>query len=339
VQQCEVCQHAKHERVHYPGLLQPLPVPQGAWQDLTLDFIEGLPRSEGYDTILVVVDRYSKYAHFFPLKHPFTAVGVAQVFLDNIVKLHGTPKSLVSDRDEVFTSLFWKSLFQALGIKLALTTAYHPQTDGQSERVNQCLEMYLRCSIHEAPNTWKKWLALAEFWYNTSYHTALGCSPFKALYGYDPVFAAAPMLSGVAPSSVTEVLADRQLHASMLKEKLAAAQNRMKLQADKHRSDREFQIGDSVLVKLQPYVQKSVVSRPCPKLAYKFYGPFKVLQKIGMVAYKLDLPVTSLIHPVFHVSQLKAFTPNYSPVFSDLPQLVDLSAKEVMPLAVVERGW
>jgi hypothetical protein len=237
----------------------------------------------------------------------------------------------------VFTSLFWKYLFQALGIKLALTTAYHPQTDGQSERVNQCLEMYLRCSIHEAPNTWKKWLALAKFWYNTSYHTALGCSPFKALYGYDPVFAAAPMLSGVSPSSVTKVLADRQLHASMLKEKLAAAQNWMKLHADKHRSDREFQIGDRVLVKLQPYVQKSVVSRPYPKLAYKFYGPFKVLQKIGMVAYKLDLPVTSLIHPVFHVSQLKAFTPNYSPVFSDLPQLVDLSVKEVKLAAVVER--
>jgi hypothetical protein len=195
----------------------------------------------------------------------------------------------IETKCSLITSLFWKSLFQALGIKLALTTAYHPQTEGQSERVNQCLEMYLRCSIHEAPTTWKKWLALAEFWYNTSYHTAFGCSPFKALYGYDPVFAAAPMLSGVAPSSVTEVLADRQLHASMLKEKLAAAQNRMKLQADKHRSDKEFQIGDSVLVKLQPYVQKLVVSRPCPKLAYKFYGPFKVLQKIGMVAYKLHL--------------------------------------------------
>jgi hypothetical protein len=120
----------------------------------------------------------------FPLKHPFSAPKVAHVFLDNIVKLHGTPRSLVTDNIvKVFTSNFWKALFQALGTKLALTTAYHPQSDGQSERVSQCLEMYLRCAIHEIPTHWKKWLPLAEFWYNSSHHSALGCSPFKALYG------------------------------------------------------------------------------------------------------------------------------------------------------------
>jgi hypothetical protein len=101
-----------------------------------MDFIEGLPKSEGCDTILVVVDRYSKYAHFFALRHPFSAANVAHVFLDNVVKLHGTPKSLVSYRDKIFTSHFWKSLFQSLDTKLALTTTYHPQSDGQSERVN-----------------------------------------------------------------------------------------------------------------------------------------------------------------------------------------------------------
>jgi hypothetical protein len=143
VKQCDVCQQAKGERKYPAGLLQPLPVPAGALQDLTMDFIEQLPKSEGYDTILVVVDKFTKYAHFFPLKHPFTAVGVAQIKLDCVIKLHGVPRSVVSDRDKIFTSQFWKHLFKVLDVKLALSTSYHPQTHGQSERVNQSLEMYL----------------------------------------------------------------------------------------------------------------------------------------------------------------------------------------------------
>lgn len=111
IQQCQVCQQAKHEHCKSLGLLQPLPVPQGAWQDVTMDFVEGLPKSEGYNVILVVVDRYTKYAHFLPLKHPFTAIQVAKIFLNNVVKLHGIPKSIVSDRDKVFTSAFWQELF------------------------------------------------------------------------------------------------------------------------------------------------------------------------------------------------------------------------------------
>ena len=110
VQQCGVCQKAKAERVHPAGLLQPLPVSQGIWEEVTMDFIEGLPKSEGFDTILVVVDRFSKYSHLLPLKHPFTAKGVAQVFLENVVKLHGVPRSIVSNKDKVFTSAFWKSI-------------------------------------------------------------------------------------------------------------------------------------------------------------------------------------------------------------------------------------
>lgn len=186
IKQCPTCQRAKGERVHPAGLLQPLPVPQGAWQDITMDFIEKLPKSEGYDTILVVVDRFSKYAHFLALKHPFTASQVAQILLDQVVKLHGLPKSIVSDRDKIFTSHFWTQLFKLMGTKLSLSTAYHPQSDGQSERVNQCLEMYLRCAVHAQPQKWKAWLPLAEFWYNTAHHSSLGCSPFKVLYGYDP---------------------------------------------------------------------------------------------------------------------------------------------------------
>jgi hypothetical protein len=136
VKQCQVCQEAHHETTSPAGLLQPLPIPQGAWQDITMDFIEGLPKPEGYDTILVVVDRFSKFAHFIPLHHPFTTTTIAQAIFDNVIKLHALPKSIVSDRDKVFTSHFWTELLKLMQIDLSLTTTYHPQTDGQSERVN-----------------------------------------------------------------------------------------------------------------------------------------------------------------------------------------------------------
>lgn len=126
MKQCVVCQQAKGERKLPPGLLQPLLVPEGAWQDLTMDLIEKLPKFEGYDTILVVVDRFTKDAHFFPLKHPLTTQGVAQLMMDSVIKLHVVPKTVVSDRDKVFTSGFWKHLFKSLDIKLALSTTYHP---------------------------------------------------------------------------------------------------------------------------------------------------------------------------------------------------------------------
>jgi hypothetical protein len=165
----------------------------------------------------------------------------------------------------------------------------------------------------------------------------LGCSPFKALYGYDPVLAAAPHLLGDTDQSVQDLLQERLAYSELLKTRLAAAQNRMKHQADKFRLDRDFQVGDSVLLKLQPYVQSSVVNRAHPKIAFKFFGPFKVLQHVGSVAYKLDLPSTALVHLVFHVSQLKPFTPKYTPVFSDISQLVDLSGRDVHPVRLLDR--
>lgn len=165
VSSCVVCQQAKPDRTKLPGLLQPLPIPEAAWQVVSLDFVMGLPTSGGFDCILVVVDLFTKYAHFLGLKHPFTAYSVAVLFHNNVYKLHGMPSHLISDRDRVFTSNLWRALFTLADVKLCMSSAYHPQSDGQTERVNQCMETFLRCFVHSCPSKWSSWLALAEYWY------------------------------------------------------------------------------------------------------------------------------------------------------------------------------
>ena len=151
VTQCIVCQQAKPERVKYPGLLQPLQLAAHSWQVVSMDFIEDLPKYGTQSCILVVVDTFSKYAHFIPLSHPFTALTVATAFMNNVYKLHGLPQAIVSDRDRVFTSHFWQELFKLTNTQLRMTSAYHPQFDGQTKRVNQYLETYLRCFVHACP--------------------------------------------------------------------------------------------------------------------------------------------------------------------------------------------
>jgi hypothetical protein len=152
-----------------------------------MDFIEGLPSSGQYNTILVVVDCLTKYGHFVPLRHPFTALIVAQAFMSNVYRLHGMPKSIVSDRDRIFTSNIWRELFRLSGTQLQRSSSYHPQTGGQTERVNQCLETFLRSFVQSYPSKWSAWLSVAEFWYNTCPHSSLGRSPFEVLYGALPV--------------------------------------------------------------------------------------------------------------------------------------------------------
>jgi hypothetical protein len=178
-----VYQRNKGETVKSLGTLQPLLIPPAIWKDISMDFITGLPKSRNKSVIMVVVDCLSKYAHFCALQHPFIAPMVAQIFMDQVFKIHGMLHSIVFYRDPTFTSNLWQELFKIQGTQLHLNTAYHPQTDGQMEVVNKCLETYLRCFASEKKNQWSQWLPLAEWWYNTSYHIATRMTPFEAVYG------------------------------------------------------------------------------------------------------------------------------------------------------------
>lgn len=164
VQACSTCIQAKPDHSSYPGILQPIPVPTATWDVVSMDFIEGLPQSGSSNAILVVVDKYSKYAHFVPRRHPFQAARVAKLFMDNIYKLHGLPSAIISDRDRIFTSKSWQTLFKLAGTSLHMSSAYHPQNYGQTERVHQCVETYLCFFYHACPTSWIHWLSLAEYW-------------------------------------------------------------------------------------------------------------------------------------------------------------------------------
>lgn len=321
----------------YPGLLQPLPIPNRVWEDISIDFIEGLPFSLGKQVTFVVVDRLSKYAHFLALAHPFTALDVAQVFLDNVFKLHDLPHTITSDRDPIFLSNFWSALFQLQGVSLNKSTAYHPQSDGQTEIMNKCLETYLRCICYDKPASWSKWLPLAEWWYNTNFHSSIHTTPYEVVYGQAP-----PIHLPYLPGEASNLTVDRSLSAreaiiKLLKFHLLRAQNRMSQQADKHRSYRVFNIGDFVYLKLQPYKQSTLRQPSHHKLMPKFFGPFKVLDRFGSSAYQVELPPPSEIHNVFHVSQLKPYRDPRASPFHPLPTQDQSSTQSRQPEAILDR--
>jgi len=297
---CEVCLRSKNFPQKPFGLLQPNEVPDRAWGIVTCDFIVALPESRGFTAIMVVVDRLTKMAHFIPCTTNVDAAQTAQLFIKRVFRFHGVPDQILTDRGRQFDSDLMKEVLEALGSKSRLTTAYHPQADGQTERVNQILETYIRefCSYEQ--DDWVDLLAHAEFAYNNAAHSATKVSPFYANYGRHPVFepTATPLYKSQAAE---EIIDEIQRCQGDIKAALQVANDRMKRYYDKRVQDApKFEVGDRV------YLEGTNIrtKQPSKKFAPKRYGPFKIREKIGDLNYRLQLPDNWKIHDVFHVTLL-----------------------------------
>jgi hypothetical protein len=248
-----VCQQNKVETINTPGLLQPLAIPSQHWEEVSMDFITVLPKSKGKSVIMVIVDRLIKYAHFCALSHTFKASIVSTAFMETIQKLHGSPKIIVSDKDPIFSGHFWTELFSCLGTQLAHSSSYHPQSDGKTKIVNKCMDGYLCFFVSNKQAQWFKWLPLAEWWYSTSFRTAIKMTPFMALYGYHPPSITSSLKEKSKVQAVEDHIEHQKQVLQILKDNLTMAQNYMKQQVDQHRSERSFEVGDWVFLRLQLY--------------------------------------------------------------------------------------
>jgi hypothetical protein len=306
VSECDTCQRVKASHLKASGTLQPLPIPSWKWEDISMDFIVGLPNTpQKHDSIWVIIDRLTKTAHFIPVRTIYTTKKYAEVYLDQIVRLHGIPKTIISDRGPQFIARFWEQLQSALGTKLIRSSAYHPQTDGQTERVNQILEDMLRACVIHYGTSWDKCLALAEFSYNNSYQSSLQMAPFEALYGRRCRTPLNWSQTGERHIFGPDLVIEAEDKVKIIQANLKTAQSRQKSYADKRRKPLQFQVGDFVYLRVSPTkgVQRFGIKG---KLAPRYIGPFEILKDCGPVAYKIRLPSQlAAVHDVFHVSQLK----------------------------------
>ena len=303
VQDCEMCSRNKAPNTKKAGLLSPLPIPGRPWESIGMDFITHLPRTKaGYTALYVVVDRLTKLVHMTPTTDTATAADTAQLFLDMVFKHHGLPSSIVSDRDVKFTSSFWTSFCQQVGIKLKMSTAYHPETDGQTERMNRVIVDMLRHYISPTHDDWDEHLTAIEFAINNAYQQSIGTTPFRLTYGQNPLTPVSlriPKVENPIALRVNETLQERLQKAKLC---LEAAQQRQKAYADQDRRPMEYKEGDEVLLSTENIKRAGIGT---PKFMPLWIGPFKVLKRVEPTAYELELAPGMKMHDVFHVSLLK----------------------------------
>ncbi|GJX52989.1 putative reverse transcriptase domain-containing protein, partial [Tanacetum coccineum] len=265
-------------------------IPEWKWDNITMDFITKLPKSShGFDTIWVIVDRLTKSAHFLPIRENDPLDKLARLYLNRVVARHRIPASIICDRDGRFTLNFWRSFQKALGTYISMSTAYHPETDGQSERTIQTLEDMLRACVIDFGKGWVKHLPLAEFSYNNSYHASIKAAPYEALYGRKCRSPVCWAEVGEAQLTGPELIQETTKKIFRIKQRMQAAQDGQKSYADRKRKSMEFEVGDRVMLKVSPW--KGVVwFGKRGNLNPRYVRPFKVLTKVGKVANRKNFP-------------------------------------------------
>jgi transposase InsO family protein len=302
---CDSCQQVKAHRHNPEGTLKTMPIPHRPWSIIGMDFITKLPVSGVFDSIMVVIDLLSKVTHFVPCKETYTAEQIAQIFRSQIFKLHGMPEKIISDRGSTFVSEFWRAFMRSLSITPGFSTAYHPQTDGQTERMNQVLEDYLChfCSYYQ--DNWVRILDIAEFSINNLDSASLGTSPFFFANGFHPKFSVLTETSKIR--SLDDFIIDLQEIQEKAVECLIQAKRRQALYYNAHkRPATQYKSGDLVLL-LRKFIQSRRINS---KLDFRYIGPFRVVEMVGKNAVKLDIACEyPKLHPVFNVSLLTKYHP------------------------------
>nr|GEY94402.1 putative reverse transcriptase domain-containing protein [Tanacetum cinerariifolium] len=306
VRKCLTCAKVKAEHQRPSGLLVQPKIPVWKWDNITMDFVIKLPKSpQGYDTIWVIVDRLTKSTIFAPMRETDPLEKLAKLYLKEVVARHGIPVSIICDRDPRFASRFWRTLQKALGTSLDMSTAYHPDTDGQSERTIQTLKDMLHACAIDFGKGWVNHLPLVEFSYNNSYHASIKAAPFEALYGRKCRSPVCWTEVGEVQILGPELIQETTKKIIQIKQRMQAAHDSQKSYADLKRKPMEFQVGDKVMLKVSPW--KGVVRfGKRGKLNPRYVGTYNVLERVRDVAYKLNLPEElSRVHNTFHVSNLK----------------------------------